>query len=239
MAATKIPVVKTAFSMLSNRTAFEALLKAVGDNERNNPEQYTERNDRFREVYGVGIPPLPEHYEHEETSLMMIDSALASVGLEIDWYNLDSPLKQVGDGIDREKFGVRLAKRPDEDEDTIEPLTSRDMVFVKECVMGRPLEEPHAPIAQKSFVGREPEKEFLFDIVNNRHNGLDVDKMDYFDRDSAAAYGTSAGSLNIFIRDALVARVSCPNPRSCFCCKRQDVPREHLMICYPKKHVST
>ncbi len=40
-----------------------------------------------------------------------------------------------------------------------------------------PLSKPHAPIDQADFVGRGDEKEFLFDIVHNRHNGLDVDKV--------------------------------------------------------------
>jgi len=153
---------------------FETFSKAAYKAERESPELYEERNRRFKEEYGVEMPPLPKEYEHENTSLMMVDFALACIGLEIDWDNLDEPLKQIGDGIDRELFGVRTGK------DTYDPLTSRDWIFVKECISGGPLDVPDAPVAQTAWVGREPEKEFLYDVVSNRHNGMDVDKMDYF-----------------------------------------------------------
>lgn len=38
-------------------------------------------------------------------------------------------------------------------------------------------------------IGRPAEKRFLFDIVANKRNGIDVDKLDYFLRDSIAALG--------------------------------------------------
>eukprot|EP00547_Thalassionema_nitzschioides_P014811 CAMPEP_0194247646 /NCGR_PEP_ID=MMETSP0158-20130606/16910_1 /TAXON_ID=33649 /ORGANISM="Thalassionema nitzschioides, Strain L26-B" /LENGTH=693 /DNA_ID=CAMNT_0038983773 /DNA_START=212 /DNA_END=2289 /DNA_ORIENTATION=+ len=216
--------------------AFEAFLKASYKSEKENPEVYEQRNAKFKEEFGIEMPLLPEHYEHESTSLMMIDAALASVGLEINWGNLDEPLKQIESGIDREKFGVDLGGI-DADR-RVDPFTSRDWIFVKECVMGAPLNEPHAPTAQTDFVGRASNKEFLFDIVNNRHNGLDVDKIDYFDRDSLAAYGARQTNMNIFLRDASVAKGKCPNPKKCFKCRGSPHnPLEHLMICYPQKHL--
>jgi deoxynucleoside triphosphate triphosphohydrolase SAMHD1 len=38
-------------------------------------------------------------------------------------------------------------------------------------------------------IGRPKEKRFLFDIVANQRNGIDVDKLDYFLRDSMSAFG--------------------------------------------------
>ena len=187
------------------------------------------------------MPPLQEHYEHEETSLMMIDSLLACKGLEIDWDKLDEPLKQIGDGIDATKFGVDNGQNEDGERD-IEPFTSRDWVFIKECIFGKPLPTPHAPEQQEDFVGRPTgvqtgSKEFLFDIVSNRHNGLDVDKIDYYHRDSFHAYGRREGSWNILLRDMCVARALCPNRNTCFKCKKTGKAGVHLMVCYPKKHI--
>ena len=217
-----------------NSHVFETFLRAVYKNEKEHPEQYEDRNERFKEEHGVEIPPPPEKYEHERTSLMMIDAALASVGLEIDWTKPDEPLKQIGNGTDRDKFGVVGQKNE------YDPFTSRDWIFIKECVMGSPLDEPDAPTPQHTFVGRKPDKEFLYDIVNNRHNGLDVDKIDYYDRDSLAAFGSKQANLKIFLRDARIARGRCPNPNKCFKCRSNPSdPGEHPMICYPKKHVSS
>lgn len=219
---------------------YEAFMRAAEENERNHPEQYRERNERFREETGEDMPPLPDDYEHEATSLTMVDCALARVGLEIDWENLDKPLRQVGDGVDGEKFGVDLG------DEEVEPFTSRDWVFIKECIYGKPLEPPHAPEEQRAFRGREtefgkeePNKEFLYDIVNNRHNGLDMDKLDYFGRDSLLAYGSSDANLKIFLKEAVVAQGRCPNHKKCFKCKGLPEPVMHLMICYPKKHVTS
>ncbi len=144
------------------------------------------------------------------------------------------PHKQIGSGTDREKFGVVDQKNE------YDPFTSRDWIFIKECVMGSPLDEPDAPTPQQTFLGRKPDKEFLYDIVNNRHNGLDVDKIDYYDRDSLAAFGSKQANLKIFLRDARIARGRCPNPNKCFKCKSNPSDLGlHPMICYPKKHVSS
>lgn len=218
-----------------NSHVYETFLKAVYKNEMDHPEQYENRNDRFKEEeHGLEMPHLPEKYEHEGTSLMMIDAALASVGLEIDWTKPDEPLKQIGNGTDREKFGVVSQKNE------YDPFTSRDWIFIKECVMGSPLDERDAPTTQHTFFGRTSDKEFLYDIVSNRHNGLDVDKIDYYDRDSLAAFGSKQANLKIFLRDARIARGRCPNPNECFKCRSNPSdPGYHPMICYPKKHVSS
>eukprot|EP00571_Detonula_confervacea_P007735 CAMPEP_0172326204 /NCGR_PEP_ID=MMETSP1058-20130122/55870_1 /TAXON_ID=83371 /ORGANISM="Detonula confervacea, Strain CCMP 353" /LENGTH=68 /DNA_ID=CAMNT_0013042929 /DNA_START=36 /DNA_END=239 /DNA_ORIENTATION=+ len=42
------------------------------------------------------------------------------------------------------------------------------------------------------LIGRSAHKEFLYDIVSNRHSGLDVDKMDYLARDTLRAHKTNA-----------------------------------------------
>ncbi|KAF3860554.1 hypothetical protein F7725_000809 [Dissostichus mawsoni] len=52
---------------------------------------------------------------------------------------------------------------------------SKDLDFIKEMIK--------PPETQEEYKGR-PEKSFLYEIVNNKINGIDVDKFDYFARDS-------------------------------------------------------
>ena len=216
-----------------NSHVYESFLKAVYKNEHDHPEQYVERDRQFKSDFGIDMPPLPKHYEHERTSLMMIDFALASVGLEIDWSRLDEPLKQIGNGIDCEKFGFVGRNNNDE----CDPFTSRDWIFIKECVMGSPLDMPDAPSRQLTFIGR-PEKEYLYDIVSNRYSGLDVDKIDYYDRDSLAAFGSKRGELQVFLREATVAWGKCPDIKQSYKCRSHPIdPELNLMICYPSKLV--
>lgn len=67
-------------------------------------------------------------------------------------------------------------------------LTSRDFVFIKECIYSKPLhyvENGHKAV--RDLVGWPQEKEWLYDIVSNVHSVVDVDKLDYFARDERRA----------------------------------------------------
>lgn len=57
-------------------------------------------------------------------------------------------------------------------------LTSDDVHFIQELILGDKAEAP----AGFEWVGRG-NKSFLYDIVANKRNGIDVDKFDYFARD--------------------------------------------------------
>ena len=63
-------------------------------------------------------------------------------------------------------------------------LEDKDIIFIKEQIAG-PLNSK--TYSQQSDVwpysGRPEEKSFLYEIVANKRNGLDVDKWDYFARD--------------------------------------------------------
>ena len=71
---------------------------------------------------------------------MMIDAALAFLGLAIDVHNLDQPLKQIGNGIDARSMRAKPEVLPQhlgngeesvtagDNDRTI--LTSRDWIFV-------------------------------------------------------------------------------------------------------------
>ncbi|KAM4610286.1 deoxynucleoside triphosphate triphosphohydrolase SAMHD1-like [Polymixia lowei] len=56
-----------------------------------------------------------------------------------------------------------------------------DLDFIKEQI-GGPLDN-NAPPGEWPYKGRPEEKSFLYEIVANKRNGIDVDKWDYFARD--------------------------------------------------------
>jgi len=60
-------------------------------------------------------------------------------------------------------------------------LVERDIIFIKELIYG-PLEE------NGSYIGRGPEKHFLYEIVANKISSIDVDKWDYILRDNKAMH---------------------------------------------------
>lgn len=177
-----------------------------------------EEEDAPPPSYYSTLPPIPENWKHECVSLMMIDAALEYLGLQIDLSRLDEPLRQIGNGIDAKSMKVfdisssswsssdsTTSSKNHQDDDI---LTSRDFVFIKECIWGRPLPEVQEYLSRENnyngatassmmgFVGRpEIQKEWLYDIVSNRHSGLDVDKVDYFARDERRAFG-GAGEID-------------------------------------------
>ncbi|XP_034028467.1 deoxynucleoside triphosphate triphosphohydrolase SAMHD1 [Thalassophryne amazonica] len=57
-----------------------------------------------------------------------------------------------------------------------------DMDFIKEQIAG-PLDPSPLQSSRWPYKGRPAEKSFLYEVVANKRNGLDVDKWDYFARD--------------------------------------------------------
>uniref|UniRef100_A0A8C2WBN6 Deoxynucleoside triphosphate triphosphohydrolase SAMHD1 n=1 Tax=Chinchilla lanigera TaxID=34839 RepID=A0A8C2WBN6_CHILA len=60
-------------------------------------------------------------------------------------------------------------------------IPEEDTCFIKEQIAG-PLESP-VKDSSWPYKGRPKEKSFLYEIVANKRNGIDVDKWDYFARD--------------------------------------------------------
>lgn len=122
-------------------------------------------------------------------------------------------------------------------------LNAQDQLFIEEIIQGT---------AESERRGRGPEKFFLYDIVNNTRSGLDVDKLDYFQRDMRYANVTLAANFERFIELGRVSRAArIPNTLACKfeqgegggwvpSQSQQDVEEDEkfqLMVCYPQKLV--
>jgi HD superfamily phosphohydrolase len=208
---------------------------------------YLQKHPHLQALY-QGLPPKPANWSHEDGSLMMIDAMLAFHGLQIDTHNLDQPLRQIGDGI--EATSIRTYSSMEEQGGDI--LTSRDWIFIKEAIQGGPLDELSSSCSieqehSSGFVGRPHcHQEFLYDIVNNRHSGLDVDKMDYYARDERRTDKGNGEVDHRLMDEAVVAWGYCPKPHKCFRCTSiatatttttTTTTRQHLMIAWPEKCV--
>ncbi|XP_049437954.1 deoxynucleoside triphosphate triphosphohydrolase SAMHD1-like isoform X3 [Epinephelus fuscoguttatus] len=95
-------------------------------------------------------------WKHDDASLQMFDHLVERNGLEEEM----------------ERYGLVLPQ---------------DQTFIKEMIAG-PLKkrqvEPHTETVDEwPYEGRPQEKSFLYEIVANKTNGIDVDKFDYFARD--------------------------------------------------------
>uniref|UniRef100_A0A672K4E5 HD domain-containing protein n=1 Tax=Sinocyclocheilus grahami TaxID=75366 RepID=A0A672K4E5_SINGR len=72
----------------------------------------------------------------------------------------------------------------DENEDVLKKhgLDDKDATFIKELIEGAKTSEVQTDTPW-TYKGRDEDKSFLYEIVANKQNGIDVDKWDYFARD--------------------------------------------------------
>ncbi|CAM9876164.1 unnamed protein product [Discosporangium mesarthrocarpum] len=96
------------------------------------------------------------------------------------------------------------------------PLGARDLRSIEEMILG-------TPEGERVGGGRGPEKGFLYDIVNNTRSGLDVDKLDYFQRDSRASVDKNNVDTDRFIELARVLPA------------KDEKGKVSHVICYPDK----
>jgi HD domain len=80
-------------------------------------------------------------------------------------------------------------------------LTTRDVLFIMECIWGRPIEE-YETLLGPGFHGRPPHKEWMYDVVCNRHSGLDVGTFDIIqpEQQTSCAFVWSPGHLTQLLR---------------------------------------
>lgn len=96
-------------------------------------------------------------------------------------------------------------------------LTAQDVVFIKELIWGGPL-GPDGVLRGRPSCNQQ----FLYNIVNNAASGLDVDKLDYFMRDSLHTGAKMSCDTDLLIRNARVL------------VDREDAD-EKMVVCFPEK----
>ena len=187
-------------------------------------QEELQRNPDRRKLYEK-FPEVPSDWSHEQSSLMLVDSVLEELGVAIDMSRLDAPLQQITNIVSAKSIRCYWDECEDDDEEkrNREILTSRDWIFIKECIYGGPIPEVVTRFGKKERIGRlDPRLEWLYDIVSNRHNGIDVDKVDYFARDARHTLN-EAGKFGIQILLKLCTRLM-----THFSCRPSSyTPREH------------
>ncbi|XP_010790741.1 LOW QUALITY PROTEIN: deoxynucleoside triphosphate triphosphohydrolase SAMHD1-like [Notothenia coriiceps] len=98
-----------------------------------------------------------------------------------------------------------------------------DLDFIKEQIAGPP---NSVSVQDKKwpYKGRPEDKSFLYEIVANKRNGIDVDKWDYFARDCYHLGIKNNFDHGRFIKFARVCEVDGPEPPSC--------TRDKVMGCF-------
>ncbi|CAD2216141.1 SAM domain and HD domain 1 [Angomonas deanei] len=100
---------------------------------------------------------------------------------------------------------------------------TRDLFFIRLLIEGLP---PDVPFDEEA-TGRPRWKRFMTEIVANKRNGLDVDKLDYLQRDSLSTQGTLAlPSLNRLFQAACAAHDDQGTWQICYVEKVDDTMEE-------------
>ncbi|KAL0151834.1 hypothetical protein M9458_052835 [Cirrhinus mrigala] len=115
---------------------------------------------------------------------------------------------------------VKSLKAENEDVLKEHELDDKDVTFIKELIEG-------VKTSECSYEGRDEEKSFLYEIVANKQNGIDVDKWDYFARDCH-----HLGIRNSFDHQRLLkfARVCEVNGRKHICFRDKEADNVYDMF---------
>ncbi|XP_028637854.1 deoxynucleoside triphosphate triphosphohydrolase SAMHD1 isoform X1 [Grammomys surdaster] len=104
-------------------------------------------------------------------------------------------------------------------------IPEEDITFIQELIMGPPI----TPVKDSlwPYKGRPAKKSFLYEIVANKRNGIDVDKWDYFARDCHHLGIQNNFDYQRFIKFARVCEVyedeeNCPREVKHICTREKE-----------------
>uniref|UniRef100_H2YZ78 Uncharacterized protein n=1 Tax=Ciona savignyi TaxID=51511 RepID=H2YZ78_CIOSA len=92
-------------------------------------------------------------------------------------------------------------------------ITDQDIEFIKEMIAG-PIYSTNANDVWR-YKGRDQSKSFLYEIVSNERNKVDVDKWDYFARDCHHLGMKNGFDHNRFMHNMRVLTVEGQSPQIC------------------------
>ncbi|KAK2909490.1 hypothetical protein Q8A67_005327 [Cirrhinus molitorella] len=134
----------------------------------------------------------------------------------------DIPEKWKHEQMSVQMFDVIVKSLKAENEDVLKEhgLDDKDVSFIKELIEG-------AKTPAWTYKGRDEDKSFLYEIVANKQNGIDVDKWDYFARDCH-----HLGIRNSFDHQRLLkfARVCEVNGRKHICFRDKEADNVYDMF---------
>ncbi|XP_065817366.1 deoxynucleoside triphosphate triphosphohydrolase SAMHD1-like [Labrus bergylta] len=120
-------------------------------------------------------------------------------------------------------------------ENNLEPVMEKyklipeeDITFIKEMIAG-PLQESEGQ--EWPYKGRPEKKSFLYEIVSNKKNGVDVDKFDYLARDSLYLGIMNNFDFRRFLQFARVCEV---DGRKTICTR--DKEEDHMYHLFYTRH---
>ncbi|KAL3064366.1 hypothetical protein OYC64_000611 [Pagothenia borchgrevinki] len=135
-------------------------------------------HNRFEHSIGVGYlaGELVKALKEKQPELNITDRDILCVQIAGLCHDLGhGPFSHVFDAMFIRKATKKTWKHEDASVDMFDHMVKPNKDFIKEMIK--------PPAAEKKYKCH-PEKSFLYEIVANKRNGIDVDKFDYFARDS-------------------------------------------------------
>eukprot|EP00057_Strongylocentrotus_purpuratus_P013081 XP_011667555.1 PREDICTED: deoxynucleoside triphosphate triphosphohydrolase SAMHD1-like [Strongylocentrotus purpuratus] len=109
-------------------------------------------------------------------------------------------------------------------------LDEKDRVFIREQIEGLPKDSPMYNDNEWQYEGRGREKRFLYEIVANKENGIDVDKWDYFARDCYNLGIANSFDHKRYMKFARVIKVAGARGRKQICMRDKEVSNLYEMF---------
>ncbi|KAM4737378.1 deoxynucleoside triphosphate triphosphohydrolase SAMHD1-like [Anableps anableps] len=137
-------------------------------------EKQPELSISRRDILCVQIAGLCHDLGHGPFSHMFDGMFIPKARSGINWKHEAASLKMFDHLVDDNGLGPVM-----EEHGLVLP---EDLDFIKEQIAG-PMESSSGQGEKWPYKGRSKDKSFLYEIVANKRNGIDVDKWDYFARD--------------------------------------------------------